>query len=359
MEYENRKKFLINVAYLALILAIAFVIVKYGLGLVSPFLFAFVVAYLIRKPANFIASKLKIPYKIVAILLVLIFYLTIGLLISIIGIKLFYTALDLIYKLPSLYYLRIQPALELSFNKIEDLILQLDPTYLENVNDMFNQTIKGLGQSITSISMKTVTFLSVKASSLPALFVKVLITLISTFFIASDYENLSKFMFRQLSGKTKAIVLNIKDYIINTLFVVIRSYILIMSITFVELSIGLSIIRIENAIFIASIVAIVDILPVLGTGTVMIPWALITAIQGNVTRAVSLLILYLIITVIRNIVEPKFIGKQMGLHPIVSLMSMFVGAKLFGAIGLFGMPITISLLLHLSRNKTIKFFKIN
>jgi len=69
--------------------------------------------------------------------------------------------------------------------------------------------------------------------------------------------------------------------------------------------------------------------------------------------------LYLIITVIRNIVEPKFIGKQMGLHPIVSLMSMFVGAKLFGAIGLFGMPITISLLLHLSRNKTIKFFKIN
>ncbi len=132
-----------------------------------------------------------------------------------------------------------------------------------------------------------------------------------------------------------------------------------MSITFVELSIGLSIIRIENAIFIASIVAIVDILPVLGTGTVMIPWALITAIQGNVTRAVSLLILYLIITVIRNIVEPKFIGKQMGLHPIVSLMSMFVGAKLFGAIGLFGMPITISLLLHLSRNKTIKFFKIN
>jgi len=340
-------------------LAIAFAIVKYGIGLISPFLFAFIVAYIIRKPANFVATKLKIPYKIVAILLVLIFYLIIGLLLVIIGVKLFSTILDLIYKLPSIYYSHILPSLELSFNKIEDLILQVDPTYLESVNDIFNQTVRGLGQSITSISMKAVTFLSVKASSLPALFVRILITLISTFFIASDYEKLSKFMFRQLSGKTKAVVLNIKDYIINTLFVVVRSYILIMSITFVELSIGLSIIRIENAIFIAAIVAIVDILPVLGTGTVMIPWAVITAIQGNVPRAVSLLILYLIITVIRNIVEPRFIGKQMGLHPIVSLMCMFIGAKLFGAIGLFGMPIAVSLLLHLSRNKTIKFLKIN
>lgn len=359
MEYENRKKFLVNFAYFALILAIAFLIVKYGLSLISPFIFAFIVAYIVRKPANFIATKLKIPYKIVAILLVLIFYLTIGVLLVVIGVKLFSTILDLVYKLPSIYYSYILPSLERGFNKIEDLILQLDPTYLESVNDIFNQTVRSLGQSISSISMKAVTFLSVKASSLPALFVRVLITLISTFFIASDYEKLSKFMFRQLKGKTKDVVLNIKDYIINTLFVVIRSYMLIMSLTFVELSIGLSILRIENAIFIAALVAMVDILPVLGTGTVMIPWALITAIQGDMVRAVSLLIIYLIITVIRNVVEPRFIGKQMGLHPIASLMCMFIGAKLFGAIGLFGLPITVSLLLHLMSNKTIKFFKIN
>lgn len=359
MEYENRKKFLINSTYLALILLIGYVIVKYGIGLISPFLFAFVVAYLIRKPANFIAGKLKVPYKFVAIFLVLIFYLIVGLLLVILGVKLFSTILNLVYRLPSIYYSHIQPSLELSFHKIEDLILQVDPTYLEDVNYVFNQTIRSLGQSITNISMKAVTFLSVKASSIPALFVKVLITLISTFFIASDYENLSDFMLRQLSGKTKTVFLDIKDYITNTLFVVIRSYILIMSMTFIELSIGLSIIGIQNAIFIAALTSMVDILPVLGTGTVMIPWAIIVALQGNIVRAVSLLVLYLIITVVRNVVEPRFIGKQMGIHPIVSLMSMFVGAGLFGAVGLFGMPILVSLLLHLSKNGTIKFFKIN
>ncbi len=359
MEIEKRKKFLINFAYLALILAIAFVIVKYGLGLISPFLIAFLVAYFIRKPANFIASKIKVPYKIVAILFVLVFYLIIGVLLFIIGVKLFSTILSLIYKLPNLYYSYILPSLELAFRKIEDLILQLDPTYLESANDIFNQTVRSLGTSITNISMKAATFLSIKASSLPALFIKVLMTIISTFFIASDYEKLSNFMYRQLSGKTKDVVLNIKDYIVNTLFVVIRSYILIMSLTFVELSIGLSIIKVENAILIAALVAMVDILPVLGTGTVMIPWALIAAIQGNMYRAISLLVIYLIITVVRNVVEPRFIGKQMGLHPVLSLMCMYVGAKLFGAIGLFGMPIAVSLIVHLCNNKTIKFFKIN
>lgn len=358
MEYENRKKFLVNFAYFALILVIAFVIVKYGINLIAPFLFAFIVAYIVRKPANFIATKIKIPYKIVVILLVLIFYLVIGFLLVVIGVKLFSTLLDLVSKLPSLYYSYILPSLELGFNKIEDLILQLDPTYLESVNDIFNQTVRSLGQSISSISMKAVTFLSLKASSLPALFVRVLITIISTFFIAGDYNKISSFIFRQLKGKTKDVVINIKDYVINTLFVVIRSYILIMSLTFVELSIGLSIIKVENSILIAILVSILDILPVLGTGTIIIPWALITAIQGDMVRAVALLIIYLIITVIRNIVEPKFIGKQMGIHPVVSLMSMFIGAKLFGAIGLFGLPITVSLLLHLINNKTIKFMKI-
>jgi sporulation integral membrane protein YtvI len=359
MEFESRKKFLINIAYFALILSIVFIIVKYGISLISPFLFAFIVAYIIKKPAKFIATKLKIPYKIVAVLLVLIFYIIIGLLLVVIGVKLFSAVLDIIYKLPSIYYTYILPSLVKGFDKIEDLIMQLDPTYLESVNDIFNQSVRSIGQSISSISMKTVTFLSVQASSIPALFVKLMITLISTFFIAVDYENITKFIFRQLKGKTKDMVLNIKDYVINTLFVVIRSYILIMSLTFVELSIGLSIMRIENAIIIAALVSMLDILPVLGTGTVMIPWALITAIQGDMVRAVSLLIIYLIITVIRNVVEPRFIGKQMGLHPVVSLMSMFVGAKLFGAIGLFGLPITISLLLHLMDNKTIKSFKIN
>lgn len=358
MEYENRRKFIINIMYFSLIAIIAFVFIKYGISIIAPFIIAFLVAYLVKTIARYISAKIKLPYKVVAIVLVFIFYSTVGLLLTILGAKAFSTILNLIYKLPNMYYSYIQPFLELTFIRIENLILQIDPTYLESANDIFNQTVKGLGQSVTNLSMRAVTFLSVKASSIPGLFVKILITVISTFFIASDYENLSKFVFRQLSGKTKNIVMNIKDYIINTLFVVIRSYALIMFITFVELSIGFSIFRIDNAILLALLISLIDILPVLGTGTVIIPWAIITAVLGNVPRAISLIVLYLIITVLRNILEPKIIGKQMGLHPVASIMCMFIGAQLFGAIGLFGLPIAVSLLVHLNKTKAIKSFKI-
>ncbi|MDD3169520.1 MAG: AI-2E family transporter, partial [Eubacteriales bacterium] len=149
----------------------------------------------------------------------------------------------------------------------------------------------------------------------------------------------------------------IKQYLVETLFVVIRSYGLIMSITFVEMSIGLSVIGIPNAVLVALLISVFDILPVLGTGGIMIPWTIITLFQGNYQTGLSLLFVYLVITVVRNILEPKIVGKQLGLHPVVTLMCIFVGANLFGVIGLFGFPITLSLLRHLNDTGTIQLFK--
>ena len=89
----------------------------------------------------------------------------------------------------------------------------------------------------------------------------------------------------------------------------------------------------------------------------MIPWTVLTAITGDYRMAVGLLLIYLVITVIRNIVEPKIVGSQLGLHPVVTLVSMFVGVQFFGVIGLFGFPILLSLLRHLDENGVIHIFK--
>ena len=357
MESEKRKKFIINFIYIAIIIFLVFMTVKYGLSLVTPFIFAFLFSYFLRKPAKFVSRKLKIPYKFVAFLMVLIFYSTIGLLLSIIGVKLVTKIIEIIYSLPSLYNTRIEPFLILTFDNIEEIVLHMDPALVSTLNDIFNQFTKTLGQLISSLSMKAVSYISGYASSLPGLFIKILLMIISTFFIAGDYDKLAGFVYKQFSSKGKNLLFSIKDYIVGTLFVCIRSYILIMSITFIELSIGLSILHVENSILIAFLISIFDILPVLGTGGIMIPWTIITAIQGNIPMAIALLVLYLIITIIRNILEPKIVGSQIGLHPVVTLISMFVGAQLFGVIGLFGFPITLSLLRHLNDTGAIKLFK--
>ena len=130
-----------------------------------------------------------------------------------------------------------------------------------------------------------------------------------------------------------------------------------MTITFVELAVGLTVIGVENSVLIAFLIALFDILPVLGTGGIMIPWTILTALQGDYALALGLLLVYLFVTVVRNILEPKIVGGQIGVHPVVTLAGMFVGAQLFGVLGLFGFPIGLSLLRHLNESGAIKVFR--
>ena len=127
----------------------------------------------------------------------------------------------------------------------------------------------------------------------------------------------------------------------STVLKYIKSYMILMVITFVELSAGFLILGIEYAIGLAALIALIDLLPVLGTGGVLIPWLIINIILGNYGLAISLLVLYVVITVIRNILEPKIIGQQIGVHPLAMLVSMYVGLRLFGFVGVFAMPILL------------------
>ena len=130
-----------------------------------------------------------------------------------------------------------------------------------------------------------------------------------------------------------------------------------MFITFTELCIGLTILRVDNAPVIAGIIAVIDIMPVLGTGGVVIPWTLISLVTGDFFRAIGLIIMYVIILVVRNIIEPKIVGSQVGLHPVITLASMFIGLHFFGIIGMFGFPVALSVIKNLNDKKIIHIFK--
>lgn len=357
METEKKRAFIINFIYFALIIGTAFVVLKYALPMLAPFVTGFIIAYLLRKPIRFLSARLHVNRTISAILIVLIFYCTIGLLITLLGMKAFTETRDLVLNLPAIYSDHFEPGLIGIFDRIEQSILRMDDSLVAALEEMSNELVQSLGQMVSGLSVGVMGIISGLASSLPGLFIKLLLMIISTFFIAADYDRLTGFMLRQLNEKSNKIFMQIKEYVGGTLFVCIRSYALIMSITFAELSISLTLIGIENSVLIALVIAVFDILPVLGTGGVMIPWTVITALQGNYPTALGLLLVYLFITVVRNILEPKIVGSRIGLHPVVTLASMFVGVQLFGVLGLFGFPICLSLLRHLNDNGTIKLFK--
>ena len=357
MKTEKRKDFLIHFGYFAVIILGSVIGLKYAMPALAPFFIALIIAYFLKKPIGFLQEKCRIPEKPAAILTVLLFYVVIGLVVALAGIKALSGLERLFRELPQLYGTHIQPMALYVLEAVEKWLREMDVSFVASLEEMGSQMISSLGQMVSDLSVKAMGAASGFAAALPGLFIDLVVLIISTFFIAADYPRMRDFCLRQLGEKATAVTMQIKEYVIGTLFVCIRSYILIMSITFVELAIGLSLIKIPHAVLIALLTAVFDILPVLGTGGVMIPWMVIAAVQGNLPRALGLLVIYLIITVIRNIIEPKIVGKQLGLHPVVTLACMFLGLHLFGGLGLFGLPIGLSLLCYLNDHDVIKVFR--
>ena len=147
-----------------------------------------------------------------------------------------------------------------------------------------------------------------------------------------------------MSPKLNSAYLKVKDFIENVVFKILKNFLIIMFITFIELTIGFGLIGIKNFVLIALLVSFVDIFPVLGVGTVLNPWAIIAFIMGDFKLGFEIFGLYIIITLIRNFIEPKLVGKELGLHPLISLIAMIVGMKLAGVFGMLVMPLVISYL---------------
>lgn len=354
---EKRRNFLVNFAYFGVITFIVVALVRYAMPMLAPFVIAFVIAYLLRPLIKLLRNKLGLRGKLAPVLSVALFYGIIGTLISWLGVEAVTGVIDLVKLMPTLYDTHVLPFMMDVMSNLQRIFAELDPAVVGVLNNLGNQLISSLGQMISNISVAAMGFASGFASSLPGLFIKLVLMIISTFFIASDYEVLRDFCLRQLSPKAKETAMQIKEYVVGTLLVCIRSYAIIMSITFVELSIGLGIVGIKHAVLTAFCISVFDILPVLGTGGIMIPWVVLTLIQGNIVRALGLLAVYVVITIIRNIIEPKIVGSQLGLHPVVTLASMFAGAQLLGVVGLFGFPIGLSLLRYLNDHGVISVLK--
>ena len=112
-------------------------------------------------------------------------------------------------------------------------------------------------------------------------------------------------------------------------------------VTFIMAVIGLSILDVRFAVLLSLLIVIVDILPILGTGSVLVPWAVIALIQDNNFLGFGLIILFLVITVVRRVIEPKVYSSSLGISPLASLISMYVGFKLLGIAGIFIGPIIV------------------
>ena len=341
---NRQRKFIIQFVYWMIIILCAAAFAKYILPVLIPFIIAFIIAAILNRPINYLSEKLHINRKVVAIVCVIIFMSIAGGLITWLVTSILSSAGQIFSHLPGTFENLIIPLLQELFEKIENMFRNADPAFIQMLEANGSALLQGLSNGILKISNSIISSITVWISAVPTIFMKTVITVIVTFFIAVDYEKITGFIRKQIPEKQQGIVSQAKTFLFKTLPKFVVSYGFIFALTFVELWIGLALIGIPYAGLIALIISIFDILPVLGTGGILIPWSIIGFFIGNYRVAVGMALVYVVITVVRNIVEPKIIGKQMGLHPVLTLASMLIGLHLFGIIGLIGMPITLSFL---------------
>lgn len=353
MNLDKQKAFIVHVVFYTILLALVYVVIKYILPLLMPFVIGAILAISFRRLIDIINSKTRIKRSLVAILILIIFYGIIGFFIFLIGFKIVDSIGDLFTKLPTLYKDSLLPALQSLVDKIKNYVPGLE----EPIEDFMNDISKSIFTFLTNASTTIAVTITSIAGQLPSLLIKLIFTIVSSFFFTIDYYKISDFLTKQLSGDRFEMLLKLKNKTFGTIGKFIRAYGAIILITFVELSIGFFIIGIAHPLVIALLVAIIDIMPILGTGAVLIPWSIIGFITGDIKVGIGMLILYIAITIIRQTIEPKIVGQQIGLHPIVTLILMFVGAQLMGVLGLLLLPVLATLLLQLNSEGTINILK--
>lgn len=357
METEKRKKFLINVAFWAVIAAIVYFAFKYATGVFMPFIIAFVVASAMRPLARFVSRKLPIKQSVASVICVLLFFLLIGVLLVLLGVRGVNAAGGMFARLPSFYAQTVEPEIRYLFVVLEDWATRYDVSITETLDAVYPQIVSSVGNAVTSISGSAVSYASSFATKVPGFMLKAMITVIASFFIAADYERITAFLMRNLPKNARAVVRDTKSAFIKIVKRYGKSYALIMLIDFIEIFVGMLILGIGRPALIAFLLAVVDIFPVVGTGFVLIPWAIFCLIQRNYFHAIGLFVIYLVVTVVRQTMEPRIVGKHVGLHPLVTLLSMFVGYSLFGVVGIFGLPVTVAIVMSLSDSGSIRSFQ--
>ena len=305
---------------------------------IAPFLIAFIIALVCDLPSEVIASKAKIPKSLVRLGLAV---LTSALLFTITGVFLYFAVDFLIGVIGGL----------LSGDKLSSFtgVLGMSTGIF---GDAFpEQIVEGIKTSLevtlSAILGKLGEALTSLVGGIPAVMLFLLVGLISLVYFSLDLDRVKGIIKRILPESSSNLLTKLKARIFTVGRKYIVSYLIILGVTYLTLLLGLFVLRVERAALVALFIAILDILPVLGVGTVLIPWSIIAFAMGNSFHGVGLIILFLVNTVIRQIVEPKLVGKTLSLHPLMTLMMIYVGYALFGGIGLIALPTLAVILVSL------------
>ena len=354
---KGYKRVMVVTFYVALGCVIAFFFFKYLFIALLPFLIGLLIAHLIQPAINFLHEKARFPKKLTVLLIVLFAFAVVGFLLFLLFSRIAVEFEGLREYLPTLP--------EKISGYADQFAAWLDTITIDlpwlNFGEIIGKLTADLDQTLLDFaqfaSPYLATFVKNLAVGVPYTLLFIVITIIAVCYISMDYRRIIAFIRAQIPEKAYQYVTEVKDQFVSTTLKYFKAYSFIIFITFIELLIGFSIIGVPYALVLAVVVALIDILPVLGTGTVLIPWAVFSLIGKDFYTGIAILVLYGLITLIRQIIEPRIVGTTIGLYPLVTLLCMYLGVRIAGLGGLFGFPIAAIILKNMNDKGMLHLYK--
>ncbi|KKM11806.1 hypothetical protein SY88_06345 [Clostridiales bacterium PH28_bin88] len=225
------------------------------------------------------------------------------------------------------------------FNRAKEFYFTIDipPRAMESLQELLQK----MGVWLTDLTTSSLTKILEIVVFLPGVLLTLVFALMATYFFSRDKESLKRTVYGLLPNFWQERIDRIGGELGAAMVGFIRAQVVLMFITMLEALVGLFILRVEYAVTMAIVVGLVDALPVLGPGAVLGPWAVWELLNGNIRMAVALIILWTIISVVRQVLQPKVVGDIVGLHPLEALISIFAGLKIFGVIGVVVGPVLV------------------
>ena len=357
----NYKRFdfkkLYFILYIVLVLIVVYLLFKLGIFL-FPFTLALFFSILTQPFSRFLQKKLKFSQKIATIVSIILFLVIFLAFISLSALRLS----GEIYKL-SINLNKYSKDFQSLWNHTIDRVYSLLGYFPEGFDEQVKSSINGFIRMGTSKLGSFINSLINFITSIPTIILYICITILSTFFISLDKKKIMTFLEQQFPETWIKKVYNIKREMFNVLGSYIRAQIILMTICFFELLISFNLLsflkfNLPYPLIFSIIICIIDALPILGAGAVLLPWSLISFATGDIKLGLALLGIYFLVLSVRQMLEPKLISQNLGVHPLVTLISMYSGFKFFGVIGFLIGPVVMIILKNVfSRELEIGFFR--
>ncbi|AIC94509.1 transporter [Shouchella lehensis G1] len=330
-------------------------------SLTYPFWFAALFAWMLQPVARFFQYKLKFNKGFASLFGLLGGILAISAVLTGIVFLVYFSLREFFEQVP-MWIEEGAAKIQLYFN---ETILPLWHEFLRTIDQFdsggtspLSEGINQLGTSISNIvgniGQAALDVVANILIGLPSFLVAFLFIILSIYFMGKSWSFYQSVYDRHVPRKVRS---KGKEFVQATrirLFGFIRAQLILMVVTALIVFIGLLILNVENAWMLAIVVGIAELLPYLGTGTILIPWFIYLFVTGDMSGGLGIAILYVIIVIVRQMLEPKVLSSNMNLNPVAVLISLFAGLQLFGAFGLFLGPVLLVLIVILN---DIGFFR--